>query len=260
MSDASGTYVYDQDWKEERDRLAGMEQLWDDGTKAIVESLGISPGWRCLEIGGGAGSIAEWLADRVAPAGEVLATDVSTRYLSAIERPNLEVREHDVLKDPLPAEHYDLVHARLVVEHLGRPALERMAPAVRPGGWLVLEDYSFAAVAVDPPDERFERVTAAVLDFMSQAGFDPEYGPKLVHELEAVGLEAVEAAGRSRVYRGGSPGTAFMRLSLDSLRDALVAAGALTADDVDQALARVDDPETVFTSPLMIGAWGRKPL
>jgi predicted O-methyltransferase YrrM len=260
MSDASGTYVYDQDWKEERDRLAGMEQLWDDGTKAIVESLGISPGWRCLEIGGGAGSIAEWLADRVAPAGEVLATDVSTRYLSAIERPNLEVREHDVLKDPLPAEHYDLVHARLVVEHLGRPALERMAPAVRPGGWLVLEDYSFAAVAVDPPDELFERVTAAVLDFMSQAGFDPEYGPKLVRELEAVGLEAVEAAGRSRVYRGGSPGTAFMRLSLDSLRDALVAAGALTADEIDQTLARVDDPETVFTSPLMIGAWGRKPL
>ena len=131
MSDASGTYVYDQDWKEERDRLAGMEQLWDDGTKAIVESLGISPGWRCLEIGAGAGSIAEWLADRVAPAGEVLATDVSTRYLSAIERPNLEVREHDVLKDPLPAEHFDLVHARLVVEHLGRPALERM---LRPYG------------------------------------------------------------------------------------------------------------------------------
>ena len=260
MSDASGTYVYDQDWKEERDRLAGMEQLWDDGTKAIVESLGISPGWRCLEIGAGAGSIAEWLADRTAPDGEVLATDVSTRYLSAIERPNLEVREHDVLKDPLPAEHYDLVHARLVVEHLGRPALERMAPVVRPGGWLVLEDYSFAAVAVDPPDELFERVTDAVLGFMSKAGFDPEYGPKLVHELEAVGLEAVEAAGRARVYRGGSPGTAFTRLSLDALRDALVAAEALTEEEIEQALARVDDPEIVFTSPLMIAAWGRKPL
>jgi AraC-like DNA-binding protein len=35
------TYGYDQDWREERKRLRGMEELWDPGTKANIEALGI---------------------------------------------------------------------------------------------------------------------------------------------------------------------------------------------------------------------------
>jgi SAM-dependent methyltransferase len=259
MAETTGTYVYDQTWKEERERLAGMERLWDPGTQAIIESLGIRPGWNCLEVGAGAGSVAEWLADRVGPDGSVLATDVSIRYLSAVERPNLEVREHDVLRDPLPEGRFDLVHARLVVEHLGRAALERMLPALRPGGWLVLEDYSFASSGVVPRSELFERITAAVIEFMSRAGFDSEYGRKLVHELESVGLEDVDADGRARISRGGTPGTAFIRLSLEALREGIVGAGLLTNEEVEAGLAAVDDPANVFISPLMVAGWGRRP-
>ncbi len=138
MQAATGTYVFDQRRHEERERLVAMEDLWDAGTKAVIESLGIEPGRRCLEVGAGGGSIATWLAAKVEPAGEVLATDISTRHLDVVDRPNVEVRRHDILGDPLPEEGFDLVHARLVVEHLGRRALERMAAAVRPGGWVVL--------------------------------------------------------------------------------------------------------------------------
>lgn len=258
-SSKAGKYVYDQQWQEERKRLAGMEDLWDPGTRAVLEELGIAPGWRCLEVGAGGGSIAEWLARRVGRDGEVLATDVSTRYLDALDAPNLEVREHDILNDPLPESRYDLVHARLVVEHLGRRAIERMLPALRPGGWLVLEDYSFAASAVDPDSELFERVGHAVIGFMSGVGFDGEYGRKLVHELEDVGLEEVRADGRARLYRGGTAGTAFIRLSLESLRPQLIETGTLNEDDVRAALALLDDPANVFVSPLMIAAWGRTP-
>jgi SAM-dependent methyltransferase len=253
------TYVYDQQWQEERKRLAGMEALWDPGTKAAIESVGIEPGWRCLEVGAGGGSIAEWLAERVGPTGEVLATDVTTRYLDALDAPNLEVREHDILSDPLPEEHFHLVHARLVVEHLGRPALEAMIPPLRPGGWLVLEDYSFSSAGVNPESELLERVSDAVIDFMSKAGFDAEYGRKLVHELEDVGLEDVWADGRARLYQGGSPGTAFIRLSLESLSGSLIEAGSLSQQDVDDALALVDDPSNVFISPLMVAARGHRP-
>ena len=253
------TYVYDQQWQEERKRLAGMEDLWDPGTKAVFESLGLAPGWRCLEVGAGGGSIAEWLAERVGPDGHVLATDVTTRYLDALDAPNLEVREHNILEDPLPEAEFDLVHARLVVEHLGRPALEAMLPPLKPGGWLVLEDYSFSAASVNPENDLMQRVSDTVLEFMTKAGFDGEYGPKLIHELEDVGLEDVGADGRARIYRGGSPGTAFIRLSLESLSATLIDAGLLTQEDVDTTLALVDDPSNVFISPLMIAGWGRKP-
>ena len=120
------SYAYDQEWKDERERLAGIERLWDPGSRALMERLGVGAGWRCLEVGAGGGSMVEWLSDRV---GAVTAADVSTRFLDAIDRPNVEVRELDILADDLPEGEFDLVYARLVVEHLGRPALERMVPA-----------------------------------------------------------------------------------------------------------------------------------
>ncbi len=266
MSDAaasSGTYVYNQDWREERRRLDGMEALWDPGTKRAIADLAIAPGWRCLEVGAGGGSIACWLAEQVGPSGEVLASDLSTRYLVELDTaalPALEIREHDILIDPLPPDYFDLVHARLVVEHLGLPALARMASVLRPGGWIVIEDYSFCSSGVQPPSPLMDKVTAAILGFMARSGFDPEFGPRIVHELESLGLVETGADARARIYRGGSPGTAFGKLSLESLRQVLVAEGLLSDAEIDQGLTGIDDPSSLFTSPLMIAGWGRRPL
>ncbi|MGB7589258.1 MAG: methyltransferase domain-containing protein [Solirubrobacterales bacterium] len=252
-------YVYDQAFADERERLAGIERLWDPATQEIMMRLGIAPGWRCLEVGAGGGSMVEWMAERVGAGGRVLATDVYTKFLEAIERPNVEVRQHDILAgEPLEAE-FDLVYARLVVEHLGTGALRRMAEAVRPGGILLLEDYDWASVAVDPPQEEFEKVSDAVLGLMADAGFDPNFGRRLPAELEAAGLENVEADGRVRLVRGGTPETAFFRLSVGSLREPLVQRDLLTEDEIDRALAGFDDPATTGLSPILVAGWGRRP-
>jgi SAM-dependent methyltransferase len=249
-------YAYDQTFAAERERLAGIERLWDAGTQATMERLGVAPGWRCLEVGAGGGSMVEWMAARVGPQGRVVATDVYTKFLEAIERPNVEVREHDILAgEPLEPE-FDLVYARLVVEHLGSAALRRMAAAVRPGGILLLEDYDWEAVAIEPPQEEFEKVADAVLGLMAEAGFDPHFGRRLPAELEAAGLEGVQAEGRVRLVRGGTPETAFFRLSLDSLRGTLLERGLLTGNEVEHALAGFDDPATTGITPILVSAWG----
>lgn len=49
------TYVFDQAWHAERERLAALERIWDPATFAFLAELGIRPGWRCLEVGAGAG-------------------------------------------------------------------------------------------------------------------------------------------------------------------------------------------------------------
>ncbi|OOK82672.1 putative methyltransferase domain protein [Mycobacterium kansasii] len=36
-------YVYDQGFSQERTRLAGIESLWDPGTQALLDDLGIGP-------------------------------------------------------------------------------------------------------------------------------------------------------------------------------------------------------------------------
>src|SRR5207247_818763 len=95
------TYIFEHQWRQERERLASMEALIDPFTIDCLEPIGVSEGWRCLEVGAGGGSIAEWLCRRVGSAGKVVATDLETKFVAAIEAFNLEVRRHDIRQNGL---------------------------------------------------------------------------------------------------------------------------------------------------------------
>ncbi len=60
----------------ELNRLRLLERLFDPTTTRHLEMIGVSKGWKCLEVGAGAGSVAQWLSMRVGPAGKILATDI----------------------------------------------------------------------------------------------------------------------------------------------------------------------------------------
>ncbi len=252
-----GRYVYDQAWEQERERLLGMARLWDAGTFALFERLGVGAGWRCLEIGAGAGSVSSWLAERVGPSGRVVAADLDPRYLEPLAGGPLEVARVDVLADGLERGAFDLVYSRLVAEHLGSEAVRRMAAAVAPGGVLLLEDHDFAGRVVYPAEPSLERAWSALLELMSRSGFDPSFGRRLPSELRAAGLPDVQAEGRVRVFAGGTAETAFSRLTLVAMRERIVTSGALDADSVERAIAALDDPERTFLSGTMIACWGR---
>ena len=208
MAEAEG-YVYDQTFAKERERLAGMEALWDPGTIRALEAVGVAEGWRCLEVGAGAGSVAQWLADRVGEGGKVVATDLNTKYAEPGPGANLEVLEHDITSAEAPdGGGFDLVHSRLLLEHIPETeALANMVAAARPGGWLVIEDYDMVSAIDVPESEVGTRVQAAVLGFMSEVGgFDPDYGRQLIHALRGAGLEDVSAEGGSRRSTAAHPG------------------------------------------------------
>jgi hypothetical protein len=83
----------------EDERLKLLEQLFDPGSR---ERRGLAqPGWRCLEVGAGRASMAAWLAGRVGSSGQVVAIDIDVGYLVRLDVPNLVVRQHDILNDPL---------------------------------------------------------------------------------------------------------------------------------------------------------------
>jgi len=252
-----GRYVYDQAWEQERERLLGMARLWDAGTFALFERLGVAGGWRCLEIGAGAGSVSSWLAKRVGASGRVVAADLDPRYLEPLAGGPLEVERIDVLSDELEQGAFDLVYSRLVAEHLGSEAVRRMAAAVAPGGVLLLEDYDFSGPGTYPADPDLDRVPFAVLEIMTRAGFDPRFGRRLLSELRAAGLTDVQAEGRVRVFAGGTADTAFSRLTLTAMHERIVTSGTLGEDLVDRAIAAFDDPERTYLSPTMIACWGR---
>jgi hypothetical protein len=91
------TYVFDAAWQKERDRLAGLEDLFDESSFRHLTRLGATRGRLCLEVGGGAGGVAFWLSDIVGDTGHVLVTDLDTRFLDGHGRANVQVLVHNVV-------------------------------------------------------------------------------------------------------------------------------------------------------------------
>ncbi len=108
-------YIMSNAWDDERRRLGGMEARYDAGTFRYLAMLGVDDGWSCWDVGAGGGTVAAWLCDRVTPSGSVLAMDLDTRFLEELDHPNMEVRRHDVVRDPLPEGGFDLIHTRLLL-------------------------------------------------------------------------------------------------------------------------------------------------
>ncbi|MCP2261743.1 Ubiquinone/menaquinone biosynthesis C-methylase UbiE [Streptoalloteichus tenebrarius] len=262
-----GTYVFDQAWARERERLTALEDLYDDQSLHRLAALGVAEGWRCLEVGCGAGSVARWLADRVGPSGRVLATDFDPRFAEGHGLPNLDVRRHDILVDPLDDDAYDLVHARAVLEHVPRRelALERMVAATRPGGWVVVEDFDIggpmtvAAARYYPEEhaELAERLGRALERLFTERGVDASLGRRLPEMLASAGLTDVAAEVRAPVLSGGSQD--FFRLTLERLRPGLVAGGLLEDAELDRFLDLLTLPAFRYAPNFMVIAWGRRP-
>jgi SAM-dependent methyltransferase len=267
MTSDNQTYAFENVLEVQRERLRALEALLDTGTTATLEARGVQRGWRCLEVGAGAGSIAEWLCSRVAPEGHVTATDLDTTLLRELSHPNLEVRVHDVLRDDLPEREFDLVHVRLVLAWLGEPAgaLRGLISALKPGGSLVAEEMDFVSVVPDPrmgadSAALFARVVDAHnVVLAARNAFDPTYGRRLVGDVEEAGLVDVGSEGRAAMWRGCEAGGRVWKLTLTQLREALVDSGRVIASDVDRAIALCDDPEFRFMSQLTVAAWGRRP-
>ena len=245
---------------EKPERLAGIEATWDPGTRALLDSLGIGPGRRCLEAGAGGGSIAAWMAERVGPKGSVLAVDIDTTHVEPLAGGVLEVRRHDLARDELPTGAFDLVHERSVLSWLGESdALERLVASLAPGGRLLVEDFDWAICGSADGSPVVARAYEAILSLLESVDYERHYGRTLLRRLERAGLDDTVCEGRAYVLRGGSPGTAFDRYSMLAHRDAILGTGALTESEFDESLRVLDDPAAHVLTPVLFAAWGRKP-
>ena len=257
------TYVFDNAAPLAQSRLMALADLHDPGTIRHLAARGVQEGWTCLEVGAGLGTITRWLSERVGPCGRVVATDIDTRFLDALGLDNVEVRRHDILTSPLPTARFDLACARLVLEHVSDPALalHRIAEALKPGGWLVVEDFETLSVGpgTDEPDgHRVSATAAALREVATAAGAKLRLGPSLARRLRTCGLDHVDCEGRLRICRGKSPSARLARLNFEQLREPMLASGRLTIEQFNEDVARLDDAEYQWRSPILWTAWGQR--
>ncbi len=257
-------YAFENARPVQEERLALLAEMLDDSTFARLARLGVGPGWRCLEAGAGGGSVAAWLAGRVAPGGFVLATDLDLTAMGGLSHPCLEKRRHDIRSDPLPEAEFDLAHARLLLAWLAdaQAGLARMVSALKPGGLLITEEMDFRPVAPDPRlgavgCERFARVLDAHHDVLSaRHDFDPFRGRRLAGDLAAAGLADIGSEGELGIWQGGQAGGRLWQLTLIQLRGELAGSGLVAADDVDAVIDMFGDPQFRFMSQVTMAAWG----
>ncbi|HEX2287098.1 MAG TPA: methyltransferase domain-containing protein, partial [Mycobacterium sp.] len=215
--------------------------------------------------GAGGGSVARFMSDRAGPTGAVIATDINTDWIAGELPENVEVRRHDIGVDPLPEAAFDLVHARAVLTFVAerRSAVLRMIAALRPGGWLLVEELVPPITETwDPPNdpdvELARKARRAIMEVIRRRGGDLNFAQELPRYLTAAHMSEVGAEGYFVPFR--SDAVAGLALAnMDQLRPMMVEAGLMDAEEIDRYRAILERPDGVHPpSMALISVWGRR--
>lgn len=171
-----------------------------------LERLGLCPGWRCADIGAGAGDVSVELARLVGRGGRVYAVDSDPRARDETARAAAAAGEAQVVaitqageELKLPEE-VEVAYCRFLLVHVVEPAvvLKKMAEALAPGGFLLAQEPITSAgrvggIALSMPDGRHPDVGALL--------------PTLVRDT---GLELVDAWAEAPAGAGPGPVASYL--------------------------------------------------
>ncbi|MET9271703.1 methyltransferase [Kribbella sp. NPDC003557] len=238
-------YVFETGSDLGRDHMQYLGTLLDAPTRWCLERGGLSAAARCLELGAGAGSIANWLAART---GEVVAVDIDTSRLTDVAA-NVEVRRHD-LREGLGVDGpFDLIHARLVLVHLPEreQVFARLVEALAPGGRLVIGDFTGRRLhPITMPSPEDEAVWARI-QYLSHEVAGPASGMSMTWagstaaRMTDAGLVDVHTMEYSETTTGGTDGCLLHRNLNQQAEPLLLGVGA-TPDELRRYRELMTDP------------------
>jgi SAM-dependent methyltransferase len=211
----------------------------------------LRPGMRVLDVGCGTGAITRGIADAVGPGGSVVGIDrdpahVERARAGAAASPNLRFETGDATSLAYDAE-FDVVTAARTLQWIadtGR-AVERMARAIVPGGWLVVLDYNHALNAWDPaPPPEFAAFYARFLAWRAANGWDNDVADHLPALCDAAGLTAIRSEEANEISERGDADfvqkTALWIEVIDNLGPTMSRAGVCDAALLDAARRSYD--------------------
>ncbi len=253
-------YVWQHGLEGEAERLRLMSEILDPSGRDHLSRLPIGENWSCIEIGAGNGSLSQWLATRLGPDGRAIATDIAPDLMAGIAKDNLEVRRLDVVKDGLDENAYDLVMIRALLHHLPErmDVIATMVRALRPGGWIFIQEPDFYPTLIVEPDDQ-ATFWRDFLVWSAGKHIDYRIGGKVAPRLQELGVESIASEGHTIQYRGGSAVARWWRLGISEVAERLLADGATTKARLDHFLALCDDPSYWTQTAAFTAVTGRKP-
>jgi SAM-dependent methyltransferase len=164
-----------------------------------LERLGLSSGWRCVDVGAGGGDVSVALAEMVGRDGRVYAVDSDPRTRDEVARAAAAHAQVIALtqagEDLSLPEEVDLAFCRFLLLHVHEPlaVVRMMAASVRPGGWVVAQEPITTAGRIDG------------LPFSMPGARHPDVGAVLPALVRDVGLEVIDAWAEAPAGVGAGP-------------------------------------------------------
>jgi ubiquinone/menaquinone biosynthesis C-methylase UbiE len=265
---ASGRYLLGDSPAEIRHLVEQAEVYAKEATE-LFDLIGLGAGSAAIDVGCGVLGVTHLLAERVGANGRVVGLDREAKMVDSgrrfAEQHGLAVEfiEADATATGLPDYSFDLVHARTLLLNVQNPSeiLVEMVRIAKPGGVVAVQEPDASAWNCDPPHPAFEILRSAILDAYRRTGKDFNIGRRIARMLRDTGVHDVQIRATARVTRAGDFYQTFLLTIASLVREIIVQAGDLTADEFDSytgALrAHLEAPDTITCQPVMWQAWGR---
>ena len=213
------------------------------------EQLSLRPGQRLLDVGCGLGDAALALSIDLGDQGQVVGIDGSEVMLAEARKRTADatcpirftVGDAGALDEPDAS--FDAVRSERMLQWVPDPAraVAEMARVLRPGGLVCLTDSDWSTLDFDVGDPDIARRVHET--FAVDRGRQTTVGGRLRNLAEAAGLVPLADASATQVWASWDPdesprpdGWAPMAV----MAEAMVAAGQLTADEVDRFVETVE--------------------
>jgi SAM-dependent methyltransferase len=251
---------------EELERLRFQHELWLPAARAAWQRAGLTAGMRVLDVGAGPAFAAMDLSRIVGSTGRVLGLELSEAYVAAgqamarrAQLPWLELRQHNLLRDPWPTEGFDLAWCRWVAMFLPdlEPLLTGLEQSLRLGGQLVLHEYvHWDSFGLHPNGRAIARFGQACQRSFRAAGGDPDPNRRLPALLTARGwridaLLPLPVAGGSHSMAGQ-----WMQRFVEVYSARLQELGLWSSSDAGEACAEIAsataDPGCFWVGPTLL--------
>ena len=250
----------------EIERLHVQAAAMAPDTEIMLDRIGVSEGWQCLDIGCGPGGITGLMSKRVGRSGRVVGLDMDTQFLEharANAPANVEFRQGDAFGSDLPAGSFDLVHMRFVASTAGQPErlLREAMRLARPGGIVALQEPDGSTLNCYPPHPAWDRLKAALLGAFSGVGADLTLAQRLYFVVRQAGLQDVQYRPFLIGVRATDPMVDYLPATVELLRGTVVRLGLLSEHEFAAVLAEcrrhLEAPDTAFTMYTVAQVWGR---
>ena len=274
MSDGGAAYALGHSPGELK-RLSVQARLFEPFTRRMLQSAGLEPGMRVLDVGSGSGDVAFLAAEFVGPQGEVIGVDrapaavsTATERAQAAGPQNVTFQAGDVAQMAF-AEPFDAVIGRLVLLYQPDPAeiLARLAGLLRPGGIIAFQEFDMGAARSFPTAPLLEQCLSWIRAAFEHTGADIAMGLKLFSTFVAAGLPQPNMSLDAAAGGGeDNPAALLVPELVRTLLPVIEKFGIATAAEVDpdslreRMQAEILERNSVVISPSLIAAFTRKPV